>query len=151
VEAATVERVGGRGTVATALAGILAADALCHLYWSTGATWPAADTAALSRAVMNADVPFTPPVLLPLVGLLGGASLLVLARGAVVRLPLPAAVPRWTTRAVAAGLSVRAAAGLVWATGPGTPPDSAFHLLNAALYTPVCVVGAAAAWWLAHD
>jgi hypothetical protein len=148
---AIVVRDSRRSTVATALAGVLAVDALCHLYWTTGATWPAADTTALSQAVLNADVPFTPPVLLPLVGLLGGASVLVLARGTVVRLPLPAGVPRWATRAVAAGLSVRAAAGLVWASGSGTRPDPAFHLLNIALYTPVCLVGAAAAWWLAHD
>ncbi|MFD9123761.1 DUF3995 domain-containing protein [Kitasatospora sp. NPDC059571] len=140
-----------RRRAATALAGVLAADALCHLYWTTGATWPARDTAALSAAVLNADVPFTPPVLLPLVGLLGGAAALVLVRGGALRIPLPAAVPRWATVAVAAGLSARAAAGLVWATGAGTEPGSAFHALNLALYTPVCVVGAAAAWWLAHD
>lgn len=61
-------------------ASVLAADGLVHVYWATGATWPMADAASLSRVVLSAEVPFTPRVLLPLAGALFLASLLVLAQ-----------------------------------------------------------------------
>lgn len=59
---------------AAAVAAVLGVDALIHLYWSTGRIWPARDTASLSRAVLNKEVPFTSPVLLPLVVLLAVAA-----------------------------------------------------------------------------
>ncbi|WP_329416444.1 DUF3995 domain-containing protein [Streptomyces sp. NBC_00704] len=117
---------------------VLTVDALLHLYWTTGATWPAADDESLSRAVLGTDVPFTPPVLLPLVALLLTASGLVLAHSRRPRHP----VLRLGTLAVAAGLSLRALAGIYWmfAEEPGT----AFYWLNLALYTPLCAVLAVA-------
>jgi len=138
-------------TAALALAGILTADSALHLFWTTGASWPAADTAALSQGLLNADVPFTPRVLLPLATVLAGGAAAVLAQGGLLRLPLPPALPRWATRAVAAGLSVRAAAGLVWATGLGADTGSTFYTLNLTLYTPLCLTAAAAAWKLASS
>jgi len=72
--------------LAVAVASVLALDAGLHLYWTTGATWPANDSRGLSMAVLNADVPFTPPVLLPLVALLLGAAGTVIARSRVNRL-----------------------------------------------------------------
>ncbi|MFG2822725.1 DUF3995 domain-containing protein [Kitasatospora sp. NPDC048365] len=139
-----------KSRIALGLAAVLGADSAAHLYWTTGATWPAADVAGLSQAVLGADVPFTPPVLVPLATVLAGGAALVLAQGGLVRLPGPAALPRWATRAVAAGLALRAAAGLVWATGIGTDTGSAFYALNVALYTPLCLAAAAAAWHLSR-
>ncbi|WP_251055889.1 hypothetical protein [Streptomyces sp. ISL-94] len=49
-----------------ALAGLLAADGLLHLYWATGATWPAADSRSLSLAVLGIETSFAPPAALPL-------------------------------------------------------------------------------------
>lgn len=65
---------------AALVAAVLTTDALLHLYWTTGATWPAADDKSLSHAVLGTDVPFTPTVLLPLVALLLTAAAFVLAR-----------------------------------------------------------------------
>ncbi|MEW1909705.1 DUF3995 domain-containing protein [Kitasatospora sp. NPDC085895] len=130
----------------TAVAALLAADAALHLYWATGLTWPAADSRALSQAVLNADVPFTPPVVLPLAALLLAAAAAVLARAHGLGGPRTARLCRLATAAVAAGLLLRGAAGIVWACGPGTDPGSAFRLLDQVLYTPLCLgFGAAAA------
>ncbi|MFC7721863.1 DUF3995 domain-containing protein [Nonomuraea recticatena] len=49
-------------------------DAAAHLYWTTGAIWPAPDVRTLSLAVLNMEVPFTPRVLLPLAAALLTAS-----------------------------------------------------------------------------
>ncbi|MFF4503316.1 DUF3995 domain-containing protein [Streptomyces sp. NPDC001401] len=124
---------------AALVASVLAADAVLHLYWTTGATWPAADDTSLSYAVLGTDVPFTPPVLLPLVALLLTAAGLVLAGSRRPRCVLY----RVGTLAVAAGLSLRALAGIYWlfAKEAGT----AFYLLNFLLYTPLCAVLAVAA------
>ena len=135
-----------RRTAAITVAAVLSADALLHVYWATGRTWPAPDAAQLSQLVLNADVPFTPPVVLPLATALLGAATAVLAQGGVVRVPVPPVLPRWGTRAVAAGMLVRGLAGLVWATGVGVDLHSRFYLLNLALYTPLCLGGAALAW-----
>ncbi|GAA2822156.1 hypothetical protein GCM10010441_53230 [Kitasatospora paracochleata] len=135
---------------AAALAAVLAVDGAIHLYWATGSTWPATDSASLSRAVLNADVPFTPPVLVPLAAVLAAGAATLLARGGLLRLPLAPAAARWGTRAVAAGLSLRALAGLVWLTGLGAAPGSTFYLLNAVVYTPLCLAAATAAWRLAR-
>ncbi|WP_405010379.1 DUF3995 domain-containing protein [Kitasatospora sp. NBC_01539] len=140
-----------RRTVAVALAGVLGVDAGWHLYWATGTTWPARDAYSLSMAVLNAKVPFTPIVVLPLAAALAGTALLLLARGGVVRLPLPPTVPRLATAVVAAGTAIRAATGLIWATGAGTVDGSAFRLLNLLLYTPLCAACAGAAWWLVKE
>ena len=127
-------------TRAAALASsVLTVDALLHLYWTTGATWPAADDGSLSQAVLGADVPFTPPVLLPLVALLLTAAALVLARPRHPRLLLL----RLGTLAVSAGLCLRALAGVYWLAAKDT--GTAFYWLNLVLYTPLCAVLALAA------
>ncbi len=127
-------------TFAAALvASVLTVDALLHLYWTTGATWPAADDASLSQAVLGTDVPFTPPTLLPLVALLLTAAAFVLAHA---RRPRHRLL-RLGTLAVAVGLSTRAIAGIYWLFAKET--GTAFHWLNLALYTPLCIVLAIAA------
>ncbi|MFE0461227.1 DUF3995 domain-containing protein [Kitasatospora sp. NPDC058965] len=128
---------------AGAVAAVLLVDAAIHLYWASGRTWPVADTVRLSQLVLNTQVPFRPQGLVPLAAVLGGGAALVLARGG--RAPalarrLPAALPRWGSAAVAGGLALRGAAGLVWATGVGADPGDTFYWLNLLLYTPLCLV-----------
>ncbi|MEU6579102.1 DUF3995 domain-containing protein [Streptomyces sp. NPDC046805] len=121
------------------IASVLTLDALFHLYWTTGATWPAADDRSLSEAVLGTVVPFTPPVLFTLVALLLTGAALVLARA---RRPRHLLL-RIGTLVMTAGFSLRALAGIYWlfAKEAGT----AFYWLNLTLYTPVCVVLAVAA------
>ncbi|MEV0978249.1 DUF3995 domain-containing protein [Streptomyces sp. NPDC049915] len=118
---------------------VLTADALLHLYWTTGATWPAADDSSLSEAVLGTDVPFTPPILLPLVAVLLTGAACVFAHSLRPRHP----VLRLATLAVTAGLSLRALAGIYWLFAKDT--GTAFYWLNLALYTPLCAVLAVAA------
>ncbi|MCX4667165.1 DUF3995 domain-containing protein [Streptomyces sp. NBC_01381] len=120
-----------RHPAATLIAAVLTTDALLHLYWATGQTWPAASEQSLSYAVLGADVPFTPPILIPLATLLLTASALVLAGS------------RPGTLAVAAGLSLRTLAGVYWLFAKET--DTAFYWLNLGLYTPLCAILCAAA------
>lgn len=130
---------GVRTLPASLVAGVLFADAAAHLYWATGLTWPAADARALSLAVLNFEIPFTPRVLLPLIALLctAGGAVLARSRGRGGRFTA------FVTLAVAAGLLLRGTAGLVWALAldSATP----FYWLNLFLYTPLCLAMAAVA------
>ncbi|MFD7908563.1 DUF3995 domain-containing protein [Kitasatospora sp. NPDC059747] len=122
---------------------------LVHLYWASGRTWPVHGTVRLSQLVLNTRVPFTPQGLIPLAGMLFSGAALVLVRGG--RLPalgrrLPAVLPRWGSRAVAAGLLARGAVGLVWVTGAWADPADTFYWLNLLLYTPLCLLLGRAAW-----
>ncbi|MFE9635050.1 DUF3995 domain-containing protein [Streptomyces sp. NPDC006463] len=130
----------------TALAGLLAADAAVHLYWATGATWPAADERALSLAVLGIETSFGPGAVLPLAAVLltGATAVLAHTHGRGGR------ATRAVTGAVAAGLTVRGLAGLGWAAGLlDSPPDSPFYALNLLVYTPACLAAAWAATRLA--
>lgn len=125
-------------------AAILGFDALLHVYWMTGRTWPARDVAALSQGLLNADVPFTPRVLAPLVLVLSAGAIAVPARAGMIPTGVPGWIPAAGTVAVAAGVALRAGAGVVWALGVGARRDSAFYRLNLAVYTPLCLVLTAA-------
>ncbi|MFI6977440.1 DUF3995 domain-containing protein [Embleya sp. NPDC050154] len=125
----------GRRRAGTAVAALLTADALLHAFWAAGPTWPADSTEALSQGLLNADVPFTPRVLLPLCALLGTGAVGVYAHSR----DRGGRTTALITAAVAAGLAVRATVGVVWALGIGTDPGSTFHRLNLIVYTPVCV------------
>lgn len=131
--ASTARRAG------TAVAALLAGDALVHAFWTTGATWPADSAKGLSHAVLNADVPFTPRVLLPLCALLTTAAACVYAHSHRVGGRRIRAAARLGTAAVAGGLSLRAAVGAVWITGVGVDMEAPFYWLNLVLYTPMCV------------
>ncbi|MGW1892250.1 DUF3995 domain-containing protein [Streptomyces sp. NPDC002004] len=124
---------------AALVASVLTVDAALHLYWTTGATWPASNDRSLSQAVLGTDVPFTPPILLPLVALLLTAAAFVLAHS---RRPGHLLL-RVGTLTVAAGLSLRASAGIYWLFAKET--RTAFYWLNLMLYTPLCAVLAVAA------
>ena len=129
-----------RKRLANLVAGVLLTDAAAHLYWTTGRTWPAHDVRALSLAVLNMEVPFTPPVLIPLVAALttGAAAVVARSRG---RGGRPASL---VTLAVGCGVLLRGAAGLVWAFGIGADTGMPFYWLNLFLYTPACLVMPAA-------
>ncbi|MDP9868841.1 MULTISPECIES: DUF3995 domain-containing protein [Streptosporangium] len=115
-------------------AGILLADATVHAIWLTGLTWPASDTRTLSLAVLNAEVPFIPRVLVPLIVLLITAATAVLIRART----RGGRAATLVTAAVATGASLRGLAGLVWAFGLGADPATPFYWLNLLLYTPLC-------------
>lgn len=125
----------------TAVAALLAGDALVHAAWATGLTWPAETAKGLSYAVLNSDVPFTPPVLLPLCVLLSTAAAGVYAHSRRLgRSTRARRAARLVTAAVAGGLTVRALAGVTWIAGIGAEMDTPFYCLNLLLYTPLCAV-----------
>lgn len=134
-----------RRAAGRAVATLLAVDGVFHLFWTTGATWPASDDRALSLAVLGGEVPFTPGVLLPLALLLfsAAAGVLAFSRGLYPRLTGPVAF------GVATGLLVRGLVGVVWTFGVLDGSGSTFSWLNLLLYTPVCLVFGVAAAWLA--
>lgn len=105
--------------------------AAVHVYWATGTTWPAGDEPSLSLTVLNAQVSFSPRVVLPLAALhlLLAGAILTSARWRLSRLVVVGLV---------AGLAARAAVGLIWITG-AAHTSTAFYWLNLFLYTPACV------------
>jgi hypothetical protein len=129
---------------AIVIASVLGVDAFVHAYWMTGRTWPARDAATLSQVVLNADVPFTPRVLAPLVVVLASGAVTVLTRAGLLGAWLPASLPGWIpaagTVAVAGGTLLRAGAGVVWAMGIGARRGTTFYWLNLTAYTPVCLI-----------
>ena len=136
--------------LALSVGSVLAADAALHLYWATGATWPAADPHSLSFAVLDTDVPFTPPVLLPLAALLLVAAGIVIARSRVHPQRRFAWLLQVGTVAVAIGLVLRGAVGLIWAIGIGVETGGPFVWLNRLVYTPLCLALFAATWAVAR-
>ncbi|WP_406079799.1 DUF3995 domain-containing protein [Streptomyces zaomyceticus] len=126
-----------------AVAALLAVLSLVHLYWATGLTWPAADERALSLAVLGSVVSFGPAVVLPLAALEGSAAFAVAlhARGRDRR----RGIPRLVTAAVAVGMLLRGAVGLVWIVVGRDGSGTAFPWLNALVYTPLCLVFGGAA------
>ncbi|MEV6006658.1 DUF3995 domain-containing protein [Streptomyces sp. NPDC051976] len=135
---------------ATAVATVLTADGLMHLFWATRAGWwPAHDARTLSLAVLGKDVPFTPPILLPLATVLFCGAGVVVARARLGRGHRFGRVWQAGTVAVACGVSARALAGMVWALGSHVGLDPAagdrFRCLNTGLYTPLCAALAVAA------
>lgn len=138
-----------RPTAALAVAAVLTADGLLHVFWSTGSTWPAEDSASLSYAVLGIDAPFTPRVVLPLAAILFGGAALVTARARLGRAHRLGRLLQTGTVAVACGTALRGLAGIGWAaglrTGLDAGADDTFHALNWSLYTPLCLLLTAAA------
>lgn len=115
-----------------AVAGVHVLLALVHIYWATGASWPATDQRSLSQAVLGGEVSFAPQVVLPL-----AAFHLVLATAALTSGRYR--VTRLLVLGLVAGLTARAAIGVVWALGIGTDTSTPFYWLNLFVYTPACV------------
>jgi hypothetical protein len=130
------------------VATVLGLDSLLHVYWATGALWPAHDTKTLSQAILNVDVPFTLPVLGTLAFLLSTAALTALAwvdlLGELGR-RCPDSLLQVGVLTVAAGLLAKGLVGVVQLVTVDT--GTLYYRLNATIYTPVCFVlfGAAVA------
>ncbi|MEU4294532.1 alpha/beta fold hydrolase [Kribbella sp. NPDC026596] len=120
--------MGVRGLVVGVHVGLAAV----HVYWATGATWPAPDERTLSIAVLGGPVSFSPGVVLPL-----AALHLMLAAAVLTSERLK--VSRLVVAGVAGGLAARTTAGIVWACGVGTETSTAFYWLNLLVYTPLCI------------
>jgi hypothetical protein len=125
---------------AIVVAAILGIDALVHVYWMTGRTWPARDTRTLSQAVLNFEVPFTPRVLAPLVIILLAGATAVLAKAGQLGDWLPGWIAAAGAAAVAVGALLRGGAGIIWAMGIGADRNTAFYWLNLTAYTPMCLI-----------
>ena len=113
------------------VAGVHGLLAVLHVYWATGATWPASDERSLSYAVLGGPVSFSAGVVLPLAALhiLLAVAILTSERYKLSRL---------VVAGLAAGLTARATAGLVWITGAGDTTTT-FYWLHLLFYTPACI------------
>lgn len=120
---------------------VLAGDGVCHLFWATGRTWPAATRAGLARGLLNVNGEMPPGALLFLSLVLLATAVLLLGRAGLLR-PLADRMPARLMRSVAvvvtAAAAVRGIAGLIWISGVGDEVGSPFYWLNLALYTPAC-------------
>ena len=114
------------------VAGVFLVLAVVHIYWATGATWPAGDARSLSIAVLGGQADFSPGIVLPLAAIHVVLAVAVLTSDRF-------KVSRLVVAAVAAGLAARATAGIVWACGVGTDTSTAFYWLNLLAYTPLCI------------
>jgi hypothetical protein len=129
---ATVEK--GMGMeIRKVVAGFHVVLSALHVYWATGATWPASDQYSLSRAVLGREVSFAPQVVLPL-----AAFHLVVA--AVILRVDRSRLSRLVVGLLGLGVAGRAVLGLVWSLGVGTSTGTAFYWLNLFVYTPACVL-----------
>jgi pimeloyl-ACP methyl ester carboxylesterase len=104
-----------------------------HVYWATGATWPAVDQRSLSLAVLNGEVSFAPQVVLPLAALHLLVAGVVLAAGR-------SRLARLVVGLLGLAVAGRAALGVVWCFGVGAATNTAFYWLNLLVYTPACVL-----------
>lgn len=127
-------------TPARVLAGALFALAITHLYWATGAVWPAPDEYALSRAVLGFGTDFGPSITVPEGIFYTVAAGLVLAFERYGATGLPVRLLRAFTTLLTAALLTRGVLGLLWmipALGHLYPP---FYVLNAVAFTPLCFI-----------
>jgi hypothetical protein len=135
-----------RSIAGAVVASVLAVDGGAHTFWAvSGSSWPAHDHRALSAGLLDMQVPFTPRVLVPLAVLLFGGAALVAARAGLLGAAgrrLPRWLPYLATLAVTGGTAVRAVAGFGWLVT--ADPASTFFRLNLAVYTPLCLLLAAA-------
>lgn len=121
---------------------LLGVLALVHVYWATGAVWPAADERALSLAVLGSVVSFGPAVVLPLAALEAVGSVCVggYAWGLGGRFARLARLAWLGTAVFVGGLLLRGAVGVVWIIAGKDGSGAVFPWLNALAYTPLCLV-----------
>lgn len=122
-----------------AMAAVLLVDACFHLYWATGAVWPATDEFSLSVAVLGFGVDFRPSLLLGLALLLGAGGALVLARAFLGREHRFGLLWQAGAAAVTAGCLFRGLLGVIWAVPATGHVPSDFYWTNLLVYTPLCL------------
>ncbi|MEU8616535.1 DUF3995 domain-containing protein [Streptomyces sp. NPDC048623] len=117
---------------------LLGVLALVHVYWATGAVWPAGDERGLSLAVLGSVVSFGPAVVLPLAAMEGVGAVCVgaYAWGLAGRF---ARLAQLGTAVFAGGLLLRGAVGVVWIVAGKDGAGAVFPWLNALAYTPLCL------------
>lgn len=140
-----------RPRLSAVLAAVLAGDALLHLWWTAGPSWPFADQHRASLAVLGFAVPFTAGVLLPLAAVLLFSATMVFALGRVRPDHKGHRLFRLTTAGVTAGLLLRGLFGVVWAAAADGSSAQPFAALNLWVYTPVCLALAVVGWLLVAD
>jgi hypothetical protein len=134
------DRVGQRAGLAAA--GALAAVGAIHLAWGAGVTFPAADAAALARAVVGGNTFPSTVDCIVVATLLASATAIVVARAkprsALGKL-LPPIMTSVGSNAVAGVLATRGVAGVAMSVVglPHTTPM--FRLLDLVLYSPLCL------------
>ncbi|HEY5223885.1 MAG TPA: alpha/beta fold hydrolase [Microbacteriaceae bacterium] len=131
---------------ARVIASVLLCDATLHVYWALGLTWPAPNVWALSNAMLGFPVPFTPPILLPLIAILVAGCGLVLARSVLGREHRFGWLLQSGTVALTIGFTLRGVLGIVWVFGIGVQAGLAFFWLNLLLDTPLCLFLAVLSW-----
>ncbi|WP_168211652.1 alpha/beta fold hydrolase [Ruania zhangjianzhongii] len=130
------------------MAAVLLVDAALHLYWATGAVWPAPDEFSLSVAVLGFGVDFRPGLLIPLAVLVSVGAGLVAARALLGRGHRLGLLWQLGTAAVTAGVLTRGLLGVLWAIpATGHLPDG-FYWINLLAYTPLCLAMAIAGFRL---
>ncbi|MCX2180918.1 DUF3995 domain-containing protein [Streptomyces sp. SKN60] len=141
------ERMAARG--GAVLLGVLA---LVHVYWATGAVWPAADERGLSLAVLGSVVSFGPAVVLPLAAIEAVGAVCVgvygWGLGPEGRMARFARLARLGAAVFAGGLLLRGAVGVVWIVAGKDGSGAVFPWLNALAYTPLCL---ALGWAVARE
>lgn len=131
--------------VAVALASVLAAIALLHVYWGLGGLWPAADEQALVRTVVGDPRLKRMPA--PwLCWLVAGAILVTAAWPLLLTGFLGGFVPRWLVVCIGfAMMAVFLLRGLAGFVSPwrARHPLEPFATLDRRYYSPLCLVIAA--------
>ncbi len=135
--------IGGAGRSAAGAAALLfLAAAGIHLYWATGGRWPGTDDASLARRVVGDTTSFPSPAATAVVACaLAAAAVLVLARGGVLRLPLPRRAVAIATGVLVAAVAVRGLLGVVTsavAVARGTQVP--YFRLDLIAYSPLCLL-----------
>ncbi|GIG67192.1 alpha/beta fold hydrolase [Phytomonospora endophytica] len=136
---------------ARVVTGVLAADSAFHVYWATGATWPAADDRALSLAVMGFEVPFTTRILVPLAVVLALAATSVHIRHTRGRAGFVGGLTHLVTLGVAAAAAAQIPLRAAWALGFGADTGTVFYWLNLFVYLPLCAALSYDAYRVATD
>lgn len=136
---------------ARVVTGVLAADSAFHVYWATGATWPAGDDRALSLAVMGFEVPFTTRILVPLAAVLAFAAASVHIRHSRGRRGFLGGLTHLVTLGVAAAAAAQIPLRLAWVLGLGSDAGTTFYWFNLFVYLPLCAALAYDAYRVATD
>ena len=133
----------GRRRAALAAGAGLGSAAAVHAAWALGSTWPAADRGDLADLVVGTTEFPSNPATWGVTALLGSATMVVLGRADLLG-PIGRRIPRrllvWGATTVAAVLLLRGAFGVVDSGLVIAHRAGRFHLWDARLYSPLCLL-----------